>query len=118
MVDQCEIGLDTEPDTAVGELCGDTFTIRRIGELLRDRRQVVLAGRIDDMREGFGPVVHEVHASPQQIACAPHRVWIDVGLRQHAAAQEQSDLFRVDLVVLRLAAVNRLHIQGVAENEF
>ena len=38
-------------------------------------------------------------------------------MRQHAAAQEQGDLVAVDLVVLGLAAVNGLHVQGVAEHE-
>ena len=42
---------------------------------------------------------------------------IDVGLRQHAAAQQHGDLVRVDLVVLGLAAVDGLHRERVAEHE-
>ena len=38
-------------------------------------------------------------------------------MRQHAAAQEQGDLVAVDLVVLGLAAVDGLHVEGVAEHE-
>jgi hypothetical protein len=46
-----------------------------------------------------------------------HGLGIDVGLGQHAAAQQHGDLARVDAIVLGLAAVDRLHIQRLAEDE-
>jgi hypothetical protein len=42
---------------------------------------------------------------------------VDVGLGQHAAAEQDSDLVGVDLVRLGLAAVDGPHVQGVAEDE-
>ena len=42
---------------------------------------------------------------------------IDVGLREHAAAEQDGDLVGVDLVVFGLAAVDGLHVEGVAQDE-
>ena len=42
---------------------------------------------------------------------------IGVGHREHLSAQKRGDLLAVDLVVLGLAAVDGLHVQGVAEDE-
>ena len=56
-------------------------------------------------------------APAQQVAGGAHALRIDVGLRQHAAAQEHGDLSSIDTVVLGLAAVNRFHVQRVAEDE-
>jgi hypothetical protein len=38
-------------------------------------------------------------------------------LRQGAATQKRGDFLGVDAIVLRLAAVNGLHVQGVTEHE-
>ena len=43
--------------------------------------------------------------------------WIDIRHGQVAATQQLSDLFGIDLVVLRLAAVDGFHVQGVAEDK-
>jgi len=58
-----------------------------------------------------------VEPPAQQIACGPHGGRIHVRLRQHPSAQQHGDLVGINLVVLRLAAVNGLHRQRVAEHE-
>jgi hypothetical protein len=42
---------------------------------------------------------------------------INVGHREHAAPQQAGDLGGVDAIVLRLAAVNRFHVERMAERE-
>lgn len=38
-------------------------------------------------------------------------------LGQHPATEEHGNFFGIDLVVLGFAAVDRLHVEGVAEDE-
>ena len=59
----------------------------------------------------------QMQAPAEQIARRPHRRRIDVGLRQHPAAQQDGDLVGINPVVLGLAAVDGLHRQRVAEHE-
>src|SRR5262245_29999685 len=54
---------------------------------------------------------------PQQVARLAHALGIDVGLREGPAAQERGQLVGVDRIVLRLAAVDQLEVEGVAEDE-
>jgi len=70
-----------------------------------------------DMGEQLAALAHEVEPAAQQIARRAHTGLVCVGLRQHAVAQQRRDLERVDAVVLRLAAVDRLHVQRVAQDE-
>ena len=70
-----------------------------------------------NMGQEIGPFPHEVIASAQEIPGGPHPFRVDVSLGQQAAAQQDGDLVGVDLVVLRFTAVNRLHVEGVAEHE-
>ena len=70
-----------------------------------------------DVGEQLAALADDVEAAPKQITRGAHARRVDVGLREHAAAQERRDLQGVDPVVLRLAAVDRLHIEGVAEDE-
>ena len=51
------------------------------------------------------------------IAGGAHGGRVNVGLGHEAPAQEDRDLVGIDLVVLGLAAVDRLHRQGVSQNE-
>jgi hypothetical protein len=70
------------------------------------------------VRQQLAALAHEVEPAPQEVPRLAHARRIDVGLREHAAAQQHRDLVGVDAVVLRLAAVNGLHVEGVAEHEF
>jgi len=67
--------------------------------------------------EEFGPLAHEVHPPAQEIAGGTHASRIDIGHRDHAAAEEDGDLVGVDPVILGFAAVDGFHVQGVAEDE-
>jgi len=69
------------------------------------------------MRQQFGALPHQLHPPSQQISSRAHTFGIHVGFRDHAAAQEHRDFVGVDLVVLRLTAVDGFHVQCVAENE-
>lgn len=53
----------------------------------------------------------------QQVAGRAHLGRVDVGHRDGAAAQEHGELFGVDAVVLRLAAVNGLEVECVGEDD-
>src|SRR5262245_947921 len=51
---------------------------------------------------------HQVHAAAKQVPGGSHFWRIDIGHRQHPAAQQHSDLVRIDPVVLGFAAVDRI----------
>ena len=95
----------------------DPGAIGAIGEFSPEDGQVVLRARVLDVGQELAPLAHEVQAPTDQITRGPHRRRIDVGLRQHAAPQQDGDLVGINLVVLRLAAVDGLHRQRVAEHE-
>jgi hypothetical protein len=69
------------------------------------------------MGEEFAPLPDEVETAPEKVAGRAHLRRIDVGFREHPAAQERGDLVGVDPIVLGLAAMDGLHVQGVAEDE-
>jgi hypothetical protein len=54
------------------------------------------AGGIVNMRQELSPFAHEIYAAPKQLICRPHLGRIDVGLGQHPAPQEHSDLVGID----------------------
>ena len=91
----------------------DPVAVRRVGEPPLESWQVVLGAGILNVRQELAPLAHQMKPTPQEIARRSHRGRIDIRLRQQAAAQEACDLVRVDLVVLRLASVNRFHRQRV-----
>ena len=63
-----------------------------------------------DMGEKFGPFTNKVSAPPEQISGGAHVGRINIGHRHHASPEQDGDLMGVDLVVFRLAAVDRFHI--------
>src|SRR5439155_2608751 len=81
------------------------------------RGEVVLRVGVLDVGQELAAVADQVRAAAQQIAGGPHRHGIDVGHGDHAAPQEHGDLVGVDLVVLRLPTVDRLHVECVPEDE-
>ena len=84
---------------------------------LAQRRQHVLTRGVLDVREQLGSLAREVAASAQQVPGGAHLARVHVGHREHPAAQKDGDLVGIDLVVLGLAPVDGLHVQGVAEDE-
>ncbi len=56
-------------------------------------------------------------AAAQQIPGHPHLWRVDIGHRQHPAPQQHGNLMGVDFIVLRLPAVDGLHIERMAQDE-
>lgn len=54
----------------------------------------------------------------QQVAGGAHLGRVDVSHRKRAAAQQHRNLVGIDLVVLRLSAMDGFHVEGMAEDEF
>ena len=59
----------------------------------------------------------QMHAAAEQVTGSAHVGGIDIGLREHAAAQQRRNLLRIDLVVFGLTAMDSLHIEGMTEDE-
>src|SRR5436190_10689740 len=116
-IDASEIEADAGLDTDVGKALGDSCTIAFISDLLPDLGQIVLTVRVLNVRQQLGTVMHQMHAPAKQISSRAHVLGIDIGLRDHAAAQQNGDLLRIDLVVLGFAAVNGFHVQGITQNK-
>ncbi len=113
-----EVGADTRLRRGLREACGEIIrTIACVAQLLRQRRVVVLAVGVDDVRRQLRALIDEEAAPTQEIACVALGPRIDVGHGKHAAAEEAGDLGGVDAIVLGLAAVDRFHVEGVAERE-
>jgi len=62
-------------------------------------------------------MVHEVHPAAQEVAGRPLFLRIDICHWKHFSTKKRGDLFAVDLVVLHLSAVDRFHVQRVAQHE-
>jgi hypothetical protein len=58
-----------------------------------------------------------VRATPEQITRGAHLSGIDLGLWEHATAQQGSNLLRIDLVILGLTPVNGFHIESMTQNQ-
>jgi hypothetical protein len=64
-----------------------------------------------------GPLMHQMHAPPQEVARLTQALGIDVSRRDVAAAQQTGNLLRIEVVVLRLAAVDGLHVECVTDDK-
>jgi hypothetical protein len=58
-----------------------------------------------------------MHPPPQEIPGGPHISGIDIGLGEHAATEQDGNLMGIDPVVFRFATVDRLHVEGMPEDE-
>jgi acetyl-CoA carboxylase biotin carboxyl carrier protein len=79
--------------------------------------EVVLMVRVLDVRQEVAPAAHQMEPPAQQVPRRAHLGRVDVGLGQVPASQQVGDLEGIDAVVLGLAAVDGLHVEGVAEDE-
>jgi hypothetical protein len=86
------------------------------GDLWAERRQIILAMSILDVCQEFGSFVCQRHTAPEQVAGGLHGDRGDRGLREHAAAQKCHHLLGIDLVIFRLATMDRLHREGMPED--
>jgi hypothetical protein len=95
----------------------DSVTSAVVGQFLAERGQSVLTVGVLHRREHLGPLAHEVTAAAAQVPGGPHLRRIEVGLRQHPAAHEPGNLGGGNLVVLGLAARERLPRESVPEDK-
>jgi hypothetical protein len=117
VADQGEVHLHAFLDCRIRKPFSHAASVRLISQLLADLRQVVLPVGILDMGQEFSPLAHEMHAAAQQVPCGPHGSGIDIGLGQHAAAEQHRNLMSIDLVIFGLAPMDGLHVQGVSQHK-
>jgi plasmid stabilization system protein ParE len=65
----------------------------------------------------ISPAPHEVLSSSEQVSSGSHLGGIGIAHGETSAAKQGGDLEGIDFVVLGLAAVDGLHVEGVAEDE-
>src|SRR5215218_3480789 len=116
-VEQSDVGGDGHLDGVVVEVFDDGASILGlVGALLEDR-QVVLRVGVLDVGQQLATLPGEEQAPAQQVAGGAHLAGIDIGVGEIAAPQQRGDLVGVEPVVLRLAAVDRFHVESMAEDK-
>jgi hypothetical protein len=117
IVEQSEVHLDTLAGGGIEKRLSHAGTIGFISNLLPNLGQIVLTVSALDVGQGSRPLSGEMHPAVEQVTGSPPLGGIDIGLGQHPTAQEESDLVRIELVVLGLAAVDGFHREGVTQDE-
>src|SRR5436305_1606151 len=116
-VEQSHVGGDGHLDRVVVEVLDDGAAVLGLASPLVERRQVVLGVGVLDVGQQLAALSGEEQAPAQQVAGGAHLSGVDVGVGEIAAAQQGGDLVGVEPVVLRLAAVDGLHVESVAEDK-
>jgi hypothetical protein len=70
-----------------------------------------------DVTEEFSMFAGEEKASTHEVASGTHGRRIDVGHRNHAAAQQHGELGGNDGIVLRLGTVDGLEVECMGKHE-
>ena len=117
VVDEIQVQLHHATHGGIGKAVRYATAFGRLAEPDAEGRQVVLVHGVLDMGDQVCTLPGQVQAPAQQVAGGAHGGRIGVGLGQHAALEQQRDLVRIELVVLRLATVDGLHVQGMTEHE-
>jgi hypothetical protein len=117
VVNQGKVDFDTLLHGGIGKPLSDAVAVRFRGDLLADLGQVILAVGVLDMGQQFGPFAPEIDPAPEQVPGGAHRGGIARGLGEHPTAEQDGNLVGVDLVFCGLAAVDGLHVEGVAEDK-
>jgi len=89
-------------DGRIGNPFGYSGTVGSVSDLFADLGQIVLAVGVLNVNQQLGPFAHEVSPTAQQITSGTHLGLVDVGHRDHAAAQQDGDFLGVDAIVLAL----------------
>jgi hypothetical protein len=105
------------PTLWVGEALSDAVTVSLVGQLLFEFFEVVLAVGVLDVDEQLRPFSHDVISTAQQITGCAHGSGVGVGHREGASAEEGGDFFRIDSIVFAFAAMDSLHVEGMAQDE-
>jgi hypothetical protein len=86
------------------------------GQLVPDRRQVVLAMRLLAVAPQLRPLPGEIPAASTQGAGGAHLRGIDIRLRAHPAPEPDGDLVCLNRIVVGLAPGDRLPVERVPEH--
>lgn len=105
------------PNHRVGEVLRNASPVLLLGDLLLERRKVVLRQRVLNVRQKLGPATDEVPTPAQEIARWTPLGRVDVGKRKIASAHGACDLVSVLAIVLSLRAADGSHVEGVTEDE-
>jgi hypothetical protein len=114
---QAQVDLDALLHSGISKTLGNAIAIGLVSDLLPNFGQVILAVGILDMSSELSAFAHQVDTASQQVAGGTHLSRIDIGLGEHATAQQCCNLLGIDRVVFGFAAVDGFHVEGVAQNE-
>ena len=117
VIDKHKIDFDALLHAGIREAFGNATSVGFVGDLFADLREVVLAVGVLNMAEEFGTLSLEVVATPEEVPGRAHLLGINVSHRDHVSAKENTDLFGIDTIVFGFASMDRLHIEGVTEDE-
>jgi hypothetical protein len=117
VANQRQIHLDTLLDGEIRKALGDAGSVRLVGELLANLRQVILAVGLLDMSQSFGPFAPQMDPAPEEVSGGAPLGGIDRGLGQHPAAPQDSDFVRIDPIVVGLAPMDRRHGERMAQDK-
>jgi len=117
VIDELKISLDAFAHTGILELGGHPLMVELLVRPFAERGHVPLAGAVLDVGQEIRTFADQVASPSEQIPGRAHFWGVDVGLRDHAAAQELGDLAGIHPIVLDLSAVNGFHIESVSKDE-
>jgi len=104
-------------DGRVIEAFDDALSVLGFGNASQGIREVILASGVLDMSKELGSFSHEVISSSEEIPSGAHPGRIDIGLREHAASEQGSDLMGVNLIVFGFSTMDGFHVEGMTEDE-
>jgi len=114
---QGEVHFDALVHGGLGTPLGHAVAGGLRGKFFPNRGPVVLTVGVLDVGQERGPFPREAQAAPEQIPGGAPLGRRHLGLGEHPATQEHRHLVRIDRVVLGLAAMDRLHREGMAEDK-
>lgn len=100
----------------IGKALGNTVVGGFVGARFATGWQVLRAVRVLHVREACGACVCQRPTAPEQGTGGAHRGGRDVGLREQTAAEQGSNLGRVDRVMFGFAAMDGLHVERMPED--
>jgi hypothetical protein len=117
VTDACQIDFHTLLHRGLGTALSHPVTVGLIGNLLTTGRQVIRAVGIVHVGQPLGSCMGQRQTASQQGAGRPPLGRLDRGVWEQAAPAQDGHLVRVDRVVCGLTPRDRLHVQGLAEDE-
>jgi hypothetical protein len=87
VIDQPEVHRDAFLHGRLRKAFGDASAVGRVGDVLADLGEVVLGLGMLDMGSELRTFSHQMHAAAEQVTGGAHGGGIDIGLREHPAAE-------------------------------